>query len=115
MPPLVFSCNHYQDQARALCALGSYERGLVNSRRFPDGEHYLRLDTPVDGRDVLLVGGTHDDSAVLELFDLACAAVHYGARRLTLIIPYFGCSTMERTWYSSTRRKARRGPSWHRT
>lgn len=96
MPPLVFSCSHYEAQTTALCARGSYERGVVTSRRFPDGEHYLRLNTPVDNRDVLIVGGTHNDSAVLELFDLACAAVHYGARRLNLIIPYFGCSTMER-------------------
>ena len=96
MPALLFSCTHYEAQATALCTRGDYERGVVRSRRFPDGEHYLRLDTPVDGRDVLIFGGTHNDAAVLELFDMACAAVHYGARRLTLVIPYFGCSTMER-------------------
>jgi ribose-phosphate pyrophosphokinase len=94
--PLVFSCHRYEALADALCAHGSRERGAVHSHRFPDGEHYLRLDSAVDGRDVLIVGGTTDDTATLELFDMACAAVHYGARRLTLIIPYFGCSTMER-------------------
>ena len=96
MGQLVFSCQNYTAQTTALCALGDYERGAVHTHRFPDGENYLRLDTPVDGRDVLLVGGTFNDTATMELFDLACAVVHYGARRLTLIIPYFGCSTMER-------------------
>jgi len=30
------------------------------------------------------------------LFDLACSIVSYGAKSLTLVIPYFGYSTMER-------------------
>ncbi|MDG1481421.1 MAG: ribose-phosphate diphosphokinase [Myxococcota bacterium] len=96
MAPLFFSCAHYSALTDALCTQSGAERGALHSHRFPDGEHYLRLDTPVDGRDVFIIGGTQNDSATLELFDLACAAVHYGARRLTLIIPYFGCSTMER-------------------
>ena len=69
---------------------------MVATARFPDGEHYTRLDTSVAGRDVVVLGGTFDDSATMEVFDLACAAVHWGARRLTLLIPYYGCSTMER-------------------
>jgi len=50
----------------------------------------------VDGRDVALLGGTVSDTATLELYDLACALVKYGARTLTIVIPYFGYSTMER-------------------
>ncbi|MFT5685172.1 MAG: ribose-phosphate pyrophosphokinase [Myxococcota bacterium] len=96
MQPIFFSCAHYTDLTDAVCAREGAIRGEVHSHRFPDGEHYLRLDTPVDGHDVFILGGTQNDSATLELFDLACSAVHYGARRLTLIIPYFGCSTMER-------------------
>jgi ribose-phosphate pyrophosphokinase len=42
------------------------------------------------------VGGTTSDVDTLELYDLACGAVAWGARRLTLVIPYFGYATMER-------------------
>jgi ribose-phosphate pyrophosphokinase len=72
----------------------------TDRKSFPDGEQYLRL--PIDDRfallnqDVVLVGSTDTDAALLELYRLACAAVKDGARSLTLVIPYFGYSTMER-------------------
>src|SRR3954471_15490041 len=64
-------------------------------QRFTDGEAYHRLPE-IRGQHVVLVGGTIDDAHVLELFDSACAAVMYGAQKLTLLVPYFGYSTMER-------------------
>lgn len=63
---------------------------------FPDGELYQKIDTQISGHDVFIVGGTISDSETLELFDLACGAVQYGAKSLTLVIPYYGYSTMER-------------------
>ncbi|HEX8251770.1 MAG TPA: ribose-phosphate diphosphokinase [Thermoanaerobaculia bacterium] len=96
MSALVLSIASYdyfaQDLARHLgIAVGNVER-----KRFPDGEHYLRLVDDVNDCDVILVGGTIDDTATMELYDLACAAVEYGARTLTLVVPWFGYSTMER-------------------
>lgn len=93
---LVFSTPEYAYLKDALCEAGGHEAGALVTSDFPDGERYLRIDTPVAGRDVVLVGGTISDAAALTLFDLACGAVHYGARRLTLVIPYFGYATMER-------------------
>ncbi|HNS99700.1 MAG TPA: ribose-phosphate diphosphokinase [Polyangiaceae bacterium] len=94
--PLVFSTNSYGYLRDEICKLGRLERGQVERRTFPDGEHYQRICESVSGRDVVLVGGTIDDGATLELFDLASTLVKYGADRLTLVIPYFGYSTMER-------------------
>ncbi len=79
-----------------MLASGDFEAGEVEVKHFPDGERYQRLCSEVSGRNVVLVGGTPDDSATLELYDLACAIEQYGARSLTIIIPYFGYSTMER-------------------
>jgi ribose-phosphate pyrophosphokinase len=70
--------------------------GRLDRKEFPDGERYLRIDEDVDGKHVVILGGTISDSDTLEIFDLACAAVKYGAKELTLAIPYFGYSTMER-------------------
>lgn len=72
------------------------EHGKMERRIFPDGERYQRLVSEVNDREVVVVGGTISDSDTLELYDLACACVRYGARALTLVIPYFGYSTMER-------------------
>ena len=96
MIPVVFSIPGYAPmQAQLATALGA-DLGAVERREFPDGERYQRLLTPVEGREVIIVGGTVDDPSTLMLYDLASAAVMYGARRLSLVVPYFGYSTMER-------------------
>ena len=95
-PPLVFAIPEYSYLQDALCARGDHQRGDLEIKVFPDGERYLRLLTPVDGRDVILVGGTITDAATLTLYDLACALVKYGALHLTLLVPYFAYATMER-------------------
>lgn len=94
-PALVFTAPEYRYMLAPLCAAG-HQAGEFTVEYFPDGERYLRIDTPVEGRDVVVVGGTVSDAAALTLFDLACGVVHYGAHRLTLIIPYYGYATMER-------------------
>lgn len=93
---LVFAISNYIYLQDAICQAGGFERGEVETRRFPDGERYQRILTDIEGRDVVLVGGTVSDEATLELFDLACALVKHGAHRLSLVIPYFGYGTMER-------------------
>jgi ribose-phosphate pyrophosphokinase len=70
--------------------------GRIERRSFPDGERYRRFETIVRMRDVVVVGGTISDADSLEIFDLGCTAVAEGARSLTLVIPYYGYSTMER-------------------
>lgn len=70
--------------------------GDVERKTFPDGERYQRIKSPVIGEHVAIVGGTISDSDTLEMYDLACAAVKYGAEQLSLVIPYYGYSTMER-------------------
>ncbi|MEZ4453587.1 MAG: ribose-phosphate diphosphokinase [Nannocystaceae bacterium] len=95
-PPLVLAVPDYMYLQGELCALTGWEPGEIEVKLFPDGERYLRLVTPVDGRDIILIGGTITDAATLTLYDLATAAVKYGARQLTLVVPYFAYSTMER-------------------
>jgi ribose-phosphate pyrophosphokinase len=93
---LIFSTRRYEYLREDLVRAGAGDPGSIEVATFPDGERYQRVETPVSGRDVVLVGGTVSDADTLELFDLACSVVRYGARSLTLVIPYFGYSTMER-------------------
>lgn len=95
-PYLLFSTPAYRYLAEDVIRLGQIEAGRLEVRDFPDGERYLRLATAVAGRRVAVLAGTIDAVDTLMLYDLACAVAKYGAMRLTLIIPYFGYSTMER-------------------
>jgi ribose-phosphate pyrophosphokinase len=94
--PLVFSTLAYEYLGRAIAAGAGWEVGAVVRETFPDGERYHRVETDPADRDVVLVGGTVDDAATLELYDLACGLVTGGAYRLRLVMPFYGYSTMER-------------------
>ncbi|MEZ0295290.1 MAG: ribose-phosphate diphosphokinase, partial [Candidatus Methylacidiphilales bacterium] len=94
--PLLFSTRCYKPLRDDILALGGLEAGEVEVKDFPDGERYQRILTTVSGRDVALLAGTISDSDTLELYDLAVGLVKYGGRSLSLIIPYFAYSTMER-------------------
>jgi ribose-phosphate pyrophosphokinase len=96
LQPLVFSTQAYLYMQRHFLKEESFEEGCVEVHTFPDGERYQRVHTEVDNRDVILIGGTISDNSTLELYDLATALVQQGARSLTLVIPFFGYSTMER-------------------
>jgi ribose-phosphate pyrophosphokinase len=95
--PLVFSTIAYEYLGKAIAECGKWELGAIARKTFPDGEHYLRVDSDPADRDVILVGGTIDDTTTLELYDLACGLVTGGAYRLRLVIPFYGYSTMERS------------------
>ena len=94
--PIVFATPAYGYLAEAILRHGFGKRGSLERKEFPDGERYQRILDDVSGQDTVLVGGAIADSDTLEIYDLACALVKYGARSLTLVMPYFGYSTMER-------------------
>lgn len=98
---LIFSTQQYRYLQEAVLEAGNpfkvnLIKGETEVKRFPDGERYQRILTEVDGKEVILIGGTISDADTLELYDLACTLVSLGAASLVLIIPYFGYSTMER-------------------
>jgi ribose-phosphate pyrophosphokinase len=93
---ILFGIESYSDLQGRIATACKAELGAVERKSFPDGERYARVVTEVEDRDVALVGGTPTHDATLELYDLACGLVDNGARSLTLVVPYFGYSTMER-------------------
>ncbi|MBD1365053.1 ribose-phosphate pyrophosphokinase [Mucilaginibacter sp. ZT4R22] len=96
MKKILFHIKAYEYLAEKMLACSYLERGEVEVNTFTDGERYQRILSEVENRDIILLGGTVNDEATLELFDLASSLVSYGANSLTLIVPYFGYSTMER-------------------
>jgi len=96
MKKLLFAIKDYEYLAEKVLNCGDFEKGELQVDHFTDGERYQRIISKIENRDVILVGGTVTDQATLELYDLASSLVSYGANSLTLVIPYFGYSTMER-------------------
>lgn len=62
----------------------------TESRTFPDGEMYVRINTPLRDEPVVVVQSTrtNDDLVTLLLLLDACRA--QGARSVTAVVPYFG-------------------------
>jgi ribose-phosphate pyrophosphokinase len=96
MNKLLFTIASYAYLEPSFLAAGGFDRGEVERKRFPDGEVYRRVVDDPWGRDVVLLGGTPRDEDWLEVYDLGCAISRAGARTLSIVMPYFGYSTMER-------------------
>ena len=75
----------------------TFEKGELEYKLFPDGESYYRILSKVQSREVVLIGGTISENDTMQLYDLASGLVDEGVKKLTIIIPFYGYSTMERT------------------
>ncbi len=96
MLPLLFSTPEHSTLAAAVRAATSMTVGIATRAFFPDGECHQRVETPVRGRDVVLIAAATDDASTARLFDLCCGFTSCGATSLTLVLPYFAYSTMDR-------------------
>jgi ribose-phosphate pyrophosphokinase len=75
--------------AEKLCSRLGAEPAVAFVRHFPDGEIYVRIDTPIEGKDVVLVCGLdRPKDKLLPLLFLAATAKDLGARRVGLVAPY---------------------------
>jgi ribose-phosphate pyrophosphokinase len=68
------------------------------STRFPDGECYTRIDSGALDDDVVIVQNTYPDSNLVEMFLLQDVVKKLGAKRVTLVIPYFGYARQDRVF-----------------
>lgn len=93
---IIYSTTSYTYLVERMMADNSYHRGEVHRFHFPDGESYHRFLYDSSNQDVVIVGGTISDQETLELFDMACGLAAQSIRRLIIVIPFFGYSTMER-------------------
>ncbi|MDK9709067.1 MAG: ribose-phosphate diphosphokinase [Desulforhopalus sp.] len=65
-------------------------------KRFSDGEQYHAFPTSIAGKDLVILGVTHNDNSHQELLDLISGGIYYNAASISVIIPFLGYSTMER-------------------
>ena len=65
-------------------------------KNFSDGEKYHAFPSSIAGKDLVILGTTHDDSSHQELLDLISGGIYWNAASISVIIPFLGYSTMER-------------------
>jgi ribose-phosphate pyrophosphokinase len=95
--PLVFGLPGNEPLAAGLAAALGGEPGGVESRRFPDGETYLRLRSDPRGRRVVLVATLdRPDEKFLPIAFAAGAARDLGARSVGLVAPYLAYMRQDR-------------------
>ena len=91
MKPLLFSLSAAAGLPERLCRDYGLEPGELAQRQFPDGESYVRIITPVAGRDVVLLCSLdRPDAKTVSLLFAAAAARSQGARSVGLVAPYLG-------------------------
>jgi ribose-phosphate pyrophosphokinase len=70
----------------------------VTTRIFPDGETYVRIDTDVKGREVVIVQTMFPDqnSSLMEFLLIADTAKDLGAKRIIGVVPYLAYARQDR-------------------
>jgi ribose-phosphate pyrophosphokinase len=79
--------------------LGNTPFGIPYTKRFPDGEMYVRVGGRLEGDDVVVVQSTRTDQDLLELLLLEDAVREAGARRIFVVVPYFGYARQDRRFF----------------
>ena len=65
-------------------------------KRFPDDEFYVRVLDDIDGEDVLIVQTAYPDPKIVELLLMQDAVHDAGAKKITVVLPYFGYSRQDK-------------------
>jgi ribose-phosphate pyrophosphokinase len=65
-------------------------------KRFPDDEFYVRLLDRIAGHEVIIVQTAYPDPKIIELFLIQDAVHDAGAKKITVVLPYFGYSRQDK-------------------
>jgi len=87
----IFSFAQSKKFAHLLSEEMGAQLGELSYRQFPDGESYVRIESNVKDKDVIIVCSLdHADTKFLSLIFLAQTAKELGAKRVGLVAPYLG-------------------------
>jgi len=94
----IFSGTANDVLARAICEFLGLPLGEACIDKFSDGETYVQIEENVRGADVFMVQPTCDpvNEHLMQLLLLIDALKRASARRITVVIPYFGYARQDR-------------------
>lgn len=89
MNTMIISLSNNNFLAHALAKKLNIEIGKVEIRDFPDGETYIRVDSDVKNKTILLICSLdHPNNKILTLMFMAKKLNELGAKKISLISPY---------------------------
>ncbi|MDE3156365.1 MAG: ribose-phosphate pyrophosphokinase [Acidobacteriota bacterium] len=101
MSALMLALSETLPFARHLSELSGIPLGQIETRRFPDGEAWVRVEADCKGRSVaLVVSLDRPDSRLLPLIFLADAVRDLGATRVGLVAPYLAYLRQDRRFHT---------------
>lgn len=94
----VFSGRNTKDLALRVCESAGVEMGHARTILFPDGEVIVKLDDDVRGRDCYVIISTCDpvNDNLMELLVFCDCLRRASAKRVTLVMPYYGYGRQDR-------------------
>ena len=94
---IIFSGSSNPELTKKICDYLNLTEGLLELKRFSDGEIWAKFKENIRGRDVYIVQSTMPPAEnLMELLILLDAAKRSSARRVTAVIPYFGYARQDR-------------------
>jgi ribose-phosphate pyrophosphokinase len=76
--------------AEELSQIKEIPKANIISKRFPDTELYIRILDNIKNEHIVIVQTTYPDQNLVELFLLQNAVKEAGAKKITVVIPYYG-------------------------
>lgn len=93
----IFSGSSNLPLAEKIAAKLNLSLGLIELKRFSDGEIWVKYLENIRGSDIFIVQSTNPPAEnLLELLIMVDAAKRASANRITAVIPYFGYSRQDR-------------------
>jgi ribose-phosphate pyrophosphokinase len=101
MTTIIFDFPKPTALGQSLRKLMGVEEGIVVTRSFPDGETYLRVETDVEGHEVIVNASLYQPNDwLLNLMFLADTLVKQGAKRVVLLAPYLSYMRQDKVFHS---------------
>lgn len=99
VPPIVvLSIPGYERIAEDVVRHGAgfFELGQMRRKNHTDSRPWQCIDTELEGRDVVVIGGWINDRDLMETYRTAYNVVHWKAKKLTIVIAHHGDARQER-------------------
>ena len=94
---IVFAGNSNIPLANKIVEVIGTSLGLLEVKRFSDGEIWVKYGENIRGRDVFLIQSTNPPAEnLIELLVMIDAAKRASAKKITAVIPYFGYARQDR-------------------
>jgi len=94
----IFSGSAHRALSKAICGYLDLPEGLINLKKFSDGETYCQVLENIRGTDVFVIQPTCPpvDEHLMELLLMIDALKRSSAQRITAVMPYYGYARQDR-------------------